>query len=423
MKAPKITVVTVCTGQERHAEETLLSVIRQSYDHYEYIVVDIGDDGSMETLSQTYRECLTLLRLPGGTVSVSEGLNAAFAQADGDVFCWLPCGDVLDPYALEQAGRWFEQQPDLDFVYGNYYEIDDRSEALFEMRSLAYSRWMWLYGQRFISMAASFYSRDWLMKAGGFDPRFSMLTGEALVARIDRGTIVKHVPAVIASVRLKSVLADDKAGRTKERQLLMEEAHSKARGMIPLYRCAAWSAQRVLKSLSLAGDMFRKIKTDFHHNAMNMKCWIVLPLFRIAHVFGKRRKQPFIALLGTPYLLVYQILVEWTLGVEIPAMTKIGEGLTIHHGQGLVINGNTIIGNRVLLRHNTTIGSKMNPDGTPGKSPVIEDEVDVGSNVVILGNIRIGKGAKIGAGSVVLKDVPAGAVVAGNPARLIRLST
>lgn len=420
MKVPKITVVTVCNGLERHIEETLLSVIRQSYDHFEYLVVDIGVDGSLDTLSQTYRDNLTLLRPPGGTVSVSEALHAAFAQADGDVFCWLPCGDVLDPYALEHAGRWFEQQPDLDFVYGNYYEIDDRSEALFETRELPYSRWLWLYGQRYISMAASFYSREWLMRVGGFDPQFSILTGEALVARIDRGTIVKHVLVVIASVRLKSDSSDDKTRRTKEKELLMKEAHVKARA---LYRCAAWSVQRVLKLLSLMSDMLRKIKTDFQHNAMNMKCWIVLPLFRIAHVLGKRRKLPFITLLGTPYLLVYQILVEWILGVEIPAMTKIGEGLTIHHGQGLVINGNAIIGNRVLLRHNTTIGSKTNPDGTPGKSPIIEDDVDVGSNVVILGNIRIGKGAKIGAGSVVLKDVPAGAVVAGNPARIIRMST
>jgi putative colanic acid biosynthesis acetyltransferase WcaB len=60
-------------------------------------------------------------------------------------------------------------------------------------------------------------------------------------------------------------------------------------------------------------------------------------------------------------------------------------------------------------------------DGRAGPSPVIMNNVDVGSNAVIIGDIVIGDGAIIGAGAVVTKSVPARAVVAGNPARIIRI--
>jgi putative colanic acid biosynthesis acetyltransferase WcaB len=62
----------------------------------------------------------------------------------------------------------------------------------------------------------------------------------------------------------------------------------------------------------------------------------------------------------------------------------------------------------------------MLPNGEQGPSPVIGDNVEIGSNVVIIGDISIGDGAIVGAGSVVTKDVPAHAVVVGNPARIIK---
>ncbi len=93
--------------------------------------------------------------------------------------------------------------------------------------------------------------------------------------------------------------------------------------------------------------------------------------------------------------------------------------MELHHGQGLVVNGNTIIGKGCILRHCTTIGCLRNPDGSQGPSPIIGDGVEIGANAVILGAIEIGDSAKIGAGAVVAKDVPAGASAIGNPARIL----
>ena len=104
---------------------------------------------------------------------------------------------------------------------------------------------------------------------------------------------------------------------------------------------------------------------------------------------------------------VYLYYTHHILGCDIKSSTVIGDGFEIYHSaHASVISPGTIIGNRVSLRQNTTIGAK----GFAGseKSPVIMDDV------------TIGKGAVIGAGAVVVKDVPEYAIVAGNPARVIR---
>lgn len=117
--------------------------------------------------------------------------------------------------------------------------------------------------------------------------------------------------------------------------------------------------------------------------------------------------------------LWYNLYTQFVLGCDIKATTQIGEGFEIFHSaHASVVSPGTIIGKNVSLRQNTTIGAK----GFNGaeKSPVIEDDVTIGPNVCIIGDITIGKGAVIGAGAVVVKDVLPYDIVAGNPAKSIK---
>lgn len=119
--------------------------------------------------------------------------------------------------------------------------------------------------------------------------------------------------------------------------------------------------------------------------------------------------------------LWYNLYTQFVLGCDIKASTVIGEGFEIFHSaHASVVSPGTIIGKNVSLRQNTTIGAK----GFSGaeKSPVIEDDVTIGPNVCIIGDITIGKGATIGAGAVVVKDVRPNAVVVGNPAKELNAS-
>lgn len=118
--------------------------------------------------------------------------------------------------------------------------------------------------------------------------------------------------------------------------------------------------------------------------------------------------------------IFYNLYTQYILGCDIKCNMIIGEGFEIFHSaHGSVISPTTIIGKNVSLHQNTTIGAK-GFDGAE-KSPVIEDNVTIGPNVCIIGNITIGHHSVIGAGAVVVKDVPPYAVVAGNPAKVIKM--
>jgi len=157
--------------------------------------------------------------------------------------------------------------------------------------------------------------------------------------------------------------------------------------------------------------------TDWDRNQRNIKGRFILINFRLANL-AKRHKIFFILLL--PHLIFYRILVEWFLGVELPFKTTVGSGLVIYHGHALVINDGSIIGKNCTIRHCTTIGNKQLEDLSFSDCPKIGNNVDIGSNVCIIGPVNIGDNVVIGAGSVVVKDIPANSVVVGNPARIIK---
>jgi serine O-acetyltransferase len=100
-------------------------------------------------------------------------------------------------------------------------------------------------------------------------------------------------------------------------------------------------------------------------------------------------------------------------GIEIGNEAKIGEGAYFVHPVGIVIGGDSRVGNRVKFMGGNTLGTAKE-----NGYPIVEDDVVVGCGARILGPIRVGKGATIGANAVVIHDVPAGATVTGIPARV-----
>ncbi len=105
-----------------------------------------------------------------------------------------------------------------------------------------------------------------------------------------------------------------------------------------------------------------------------------------------------------------------TQSCKIFRSTKIAGGMMCYHPFATVINAKSI-GKNFQFRNGLTIGNKGNDNS---KLPVIGDNVTVGANAVIIGDITIGNQVVIGAGSVVVKDVPPYSIVAGNPAKIIK---
>jgi serine O-acetyltransferase len=138
--------------------------------------------------------------------------------------------------------------------------------------------------------------------------------------------------------------------------------------------------------------------------------WAILA-YRVAHLLRA---------VGFPILPRFiQALARFLTGVDIHPGARIERGLFIDHGMGTVIGETVEIGRDVTIFHQVTLGGRGNLAGGK-RHPTLEDGVIVGAGAKVLGPIRIGAEARIGANAVVLEDVPAGATAVGIPARIIR---
>lgn len=104
-------------------------------------------------------------------------------------------------------------------------------------------------------------------------------------------------------------------------------------------------------------------------------------------------------------------------GIDIHPAARFGHGIMIDHGTGVVIGETAVLGNNISILHGVTLGGSGKESGD--RHPKVGDGVMIGANASVLGNIRIGECAKIGAGSVVVADVPAHTTVVGVPARAV----
>ncbi len=131
--------------------------------------------------------------------------------------------------------------------------------------------------------------------------------------------------------------------------------------------------------------------------------------YRVAHWYWNQGRQ---------LLAVHiQSRISEVFAVDIHPAAQIGSGVLIDHGTGIIIGETTVIEDNVSLLHEVTLGGTGKETGD--RHPKVRQGVLIGAGAKILGNIEIGAGAKIGAGSVVLDPVPAHRTVAGVPARVV----
>jgi serine O-acetyltransferase len=128
-----------------------------------------------------------------------------------------------------------------------------------------------------------------------------------------------------------------------------------------------------------------------------------------------------------PFLIFARLLHRMachSAGIDLPWQTRVGGGLALTHGWGLVVNENAVIGRNVTMLHGATLGQRdrLGADGSrsPGGSPTIEDEVWIGPHAIVVGPITVGRGSRIAGGACVFEDVPPRSIVVGNPARVVK---
>jgi len=163
--------------------------------------------------------------------------------------------------------------------------------------------------------------------------------------------------------------------------------------------------------------VFENIREDwrtYQHDITRQGFWVIL-----VYRFGRWRYTIKRRGLRMPFSFLYKILflfIQIITGIELPCEAKVGKRFTIEHFGNIIVSGDAVFGDDVIIRNGVTVGLKQT--GIRG-SPTIGNRVDIGVGAKLLGPIQIGDDVAIGANAVVIKDVPANSIAVGVPAKII----
>ncbi len=149
--------------------------------------------------------------------------------------------------------------------------------------------------------------------------------------------------------------------------------------------------------------------TSYSHPFLYFKGFQALQSYRVAHWLWMRDRRSL--------ALFLQNRISQVFAVDIHPAARIGQGILIDHGTGVVIGETAVVENDVSMLHDVTLGGTGKETGD--RHPKVRAGVLIGTGAKILGNVEIGAGAKIGAGSVVLNSVKPHCTVAGVPAKVV----
>lgn len=163
-------------------------------------------------------------------------------------------------------------------------------------------------------------------------------------------------------------------------------------------------------------EMRRLIADDYrrHGSAWNERAVWALAVHRYGNWADARSNR----VLRRFFSLIYaalDTLSQIVTGVSMNRSVKLGKDIHFIHTGALFIHPDVVIGDRVGIMQNVTLGTNMGPE-----VPVIEDDAFIGAGACVLGKVRVGKGARVAANSLVINDVPAGAFAVGVPAKSIK---
>ncbi len=186
----------------------------------------------------------------------------------------------------------------------------------------------------------------------------------------------------------------------------------------------AFSMKRVVKAFNQLGFIGSDIISAYRNDpALRGKLTALPELFLYAGVWAVffHRFAHLLFVFNIPFIprLVSQVS-RFLTGIEIHPGAIIGYGFFIDHGHGVVIGETAEIGNNVVMFHQVTLGGRGFATGK--RHPTVGDNVIIGAGAAVLGPVFLGDKSKIGAGTVVLNDVPADSVVVGNPGRVVKQS-
>jgi glycosyltransferase involved in cell wall biosynthesis len=199
---PLVSIITPSFNQGRFIAETIESVLGQTYDNIEYIVMDGGStDETLEVLKR-YEDRLRWISEPDS--GQSDAINKGMALAKGEILAYLNSDDLIEPEAVAQAVAFFSQNPDADMVYGEAVYIDEESRVTGDYPTKSNPRDSLVY-DCVICQPAAFWRRSVARRLGPFDEALHYAMDYEYWLRMRKAdAMMVHLPVPFARSRLHS---------------------------------------------------------------------------------------------------------------------------------------------------------------------------------------------------------------------------
>ncbi len=262
MPLPSFSLVTCSFQQGKFIGATLASVLTQQYPGLEYIVVDGGStDGSAQTIESHAAQLAYWVSEPDG--GQTEALAKGFARSSGEVMGWLCSDDLLLPGALHAVGRWFAENPEADWVYGDAIWISGTGEPIRTKREMGWNRHVFLFDHNYLAQPSVFWRRRLYDAAGGLDSSFNLAMDSDLWLRFARIAKPRHMARYLSCLRYypeQKTRALKPIGMREDELLRQREAPALARWpRAPLH---LWARAQRFASKAVMGGYSAPVPTD-----------------------------------------------------------------------------------------------------------------------------------------------------------------
>jgi acetyltransferase-like isoleucine patch superfamily enzyme len=412
---PLVTIITIVFNGTAFLEEAILSVMNQTYKNIEYIVIDGGStDGSVDIIRKYDQDSKIDYWISECDGGIADAWNKGLAIASGKYIGLLNSDDYYDSNTIASAVATFGLHNDQDVIlYGKTIFLD-KDNNIVSVNNKKFDERHLIKGFGFMHTTC-FCPKALYEKIGLFDKKYSIAVDTDFLFRGYKKDVVFIKSNLITYMRIGGLSDQNKLKAYKEYLQIIkaDKSFSKcdlllAEGWSYLLWCLRYFFdERYLKKIRL--QLFF-CGVAFFNLFFNLIPFFMVKKFllRICGVkIGKRS-------------YVHNKVKFFNFGNLI-----VGDNSTINFGCYLDNRNQIVIGNNVSIAHNCKIYTLGHDVDDPlfshaGGDVVIEDYACIFSNVLIMPNVRIGKGAVVLPGSVVSKNVGEYEVVGGNPAKIIR---
>ena len=197
---PKVSIITPSYNQGEYLEETILSVLNQTYSNIEYVVIDGGSTDNSVDIIRKYEERITYWCSEKDN-GQADAINKGLKRATGDLVCWINSDDILYPHFVEKFVNHFVTHPNVDFLYGDVEQGTDLQHATFRKGEAIDYPTMLRTLRVPMPQQSTMWRRGVMDKIGYLDPQWHVLLDREYFMRIAQHCVIEYLPGVVAFFR------------------------------------------------------------------------------------------------------------------------------------------------------------------------------------------------------------------------------